>query len=262
VTDFSFDDPCVLFALRRESAGFRREFRPQLLFPGAPCWAAFCAPRELPSLQVLLLETGVGRERTEAALRWLFASPMLDNVPYRPKAVLSAGFAGGLQEEVKVGDVILATEIVDAEGERWPATWPGELPAGEWRPALHPGRVLTMPNLVANPEEKHALGRRQEAVAVDMETAVVARRCAEKGVPFGCVRAISDDVHTALSPRLLALLSGGRVSAWRLVIGLLAAPRLTGELWRLAKRTRHAADQLGLALGELLTLTLPWGREL
>jgi hypothetical protein len=32
-------------------------------------------------------------------------------------------------------------------------------------------------------------------------------------------------------------------------------------MWRLARQTRHAAGQLALALGDLLTLTLPWTAE-
>jgi hypothetical protein len=261
MTELTFNDPCVLFSLRRESGAFRQEFRPQLRFTGAPCWASFCAPRDLPLLQVLVLETGVGQEQTEAALQWVLGSPVLENVPYRPKVVLSAGFAGALQDGLHVGDIILATEVVSSEGERWTASWPGQLPPGGWQPPLHRGRLLTVPQLVTSPEEKRELGRRQEAVAADMETAVVARLCSRRGVPFGCVRAISDDLHTPLSPRLVSVLRGGRVSPLRLVLALLASPRLAGEMGRLARNTRRAAEQLGTALGELLTLTLPGGLD-
>jgi Phosphorylase superfamily len=259
VSDLLFTDPCILFALHREAMSFLREFAPQQRFAGSPCWARFCGPSWLT---VLVLETGVGAARTEAALRWLFGPPRLGDVPYRPKVVLSAGFAGALQPGYAVGDVVLATEVVDDEGNRWPADWPGELPAGDWRPPLHRSRVVTVPRLSATPEEKQALGSRHNAVAVDMESAFVARFCGRHGVPFGCVRAISDDVGMTLSPWLVEVLSGGRVSVDRLLAALVTSPRLAGELWRLAGQTRRAAEQLGRALGELLTLTLPWGREL
>jgi hypothetical protein len=65
-----------------------------------------------------------------------------------------------------------------------------------------------------------------------------------------------------LSPRLGALLSRGRVSPVRLLAAIAASPGITGELWRLAGATRFAAEQLAKALGELLTLTLPWGKDL
>jgi hypothetical protein len=43
---------------------------------------------------------------------------------------------------------------------------------------------------------------------------------------------------------------------------LARSPGLAGDLWRLARQTKFAAGQLAAALGELLTLTLPFGAEL
>ncbi len=259
MTELAFDDPCVLFALARESGPFRREFRPQQTFPGAPCRARFCGPAWL---SVLVVETGMGTAHTERALDWLLGRPLLGNVAYRPKVVVSAGFAGALRKPLLVGDVLLATEVADMEGNVWPATWPAELPEGPWDPPLRRGRLLTVARAVAEPQAKRELGERHGAAAVDMETAVVARACSRAGVPFGCVRAISDDADTRLSPRLAALLAGGSVSPLRVLGQVVRAPALAGELWRLARQTRYAARQLGKALGELLTLTLSWGKEL
>ncbi len=258
MSDLAFDDPCVAFALHRESQPFLQEFRPNQRFPGAPCRAHFCGPAWLP---VLVLETGVGLRRAEKALSWVLGRPGMGNVPYRPKVILSAGFSGALADERKVGDVIVATEVVDFQGNHWPAPWPGTLPPGEWRPPLHRGRILTSPSL-ASPEDKSVWGKQYEALAVDMESAAIAQACAKQGVPFGCVRVISDDVSTPLSPRLISLLSGGQVSTVCVLAALLRAPNLAGEMWRLSRQTRYAAEQLGKALGELLTLTLDWGKDL
>jgi nucleoside phosphorylase len=258
VTELLFDDPCVLFALGREAQPFRRTFPPQQRFPGAPCWARFCGPAWLT---VLVLETGIGLARMRTALDWLLHRPLLGNVPYRPKLILAAGFAGALHPSFRVGDVLLATEVADLAGNHWPATWPAEPLSGEWRPPLHRGRLLTSARMIGDPAEKLTLGRQHDAVAVDMESAIAAELCSRQGVPFGSLRAISDDAHTALSPRLVSLLAGGRASLWRLLLALARSPRLVGELWRLARHTRLAAEQLGQALGELLTLTLPWAAE-
>jgi nucleoside phosphorylase len=254
MTDLTFDDPCVLFALRREARPFLREFRPHQRFPGAPCWARFCG---YSWLTVLVLQTGVGRAAMESALGWVLSRPLLDNVPYRPKLVLSAGFAGSVQENYRVGDIILASEVIDVEGKPRPATWPGQLPAGEWRPPLHRGRLFTASGLIGTPDEKRELGRRYEAAAVDMESGVAARLCTERQVPFGCVRVISDSLETAISRDVAELVWEGRVAWLRLLAALVRCPGLLGELWRLASETRYAARQLGTALGELLTLTLP-----
>src|SRR5262245_33838485 len=221
MTDLDFDDPCVLFALGRESQAFRREFRPTQRFPGAPCWARFCGPAWL---SVLVMETGIGAARTKRALNWLLSAPKLGIIPYRPKVVISAGFAGSLHADYHVGDVILAKEVVDAAGTSWPTTWPMSLPHSEWRPPLHRGPLTTVERIVAAPEDKKALAEKHAAIAVDMESATVARRCSERHMPCACVRAISDDLETPLSPRLAGLVAGGRVDVLRLLGVLIARP--------------------------------------
>jgi adenosylhomocysteine nucleosidase len=252
-----FDDLCVLFALRRESAPFLRLFPVQQHFPGAPCRALFCGPSWLT---VLVLETGVGTEVTRRALDWLLSAPPLDNVPYRPKLVVSAGFCGALKPTYKPGDVVLADEVVSGD-HSWPVPWPGDLAAGEWHPTLHRDRLLCVPHLVADVADKQALAQRHSAGIVDMESAAVVEACRRAEVPFGCVRAVSDDCATSLSPKLTACLNGGRVAPLRLLAATAASPGLVPQMWRLARQTRHAAGQLALALGELLTLTLPWTAE-
>src|SRR5579871_742323 len=134
MTDLAFEDPCLLFALGREAGPFLREFRPNQRFPGAPCRARFCGPAWL---SVLVLESGVGQEQTRQTLDWLFKPPALGKVPYRPKLVVSTGFAGALQEGYRVGDILLATEVLDADGKCWPTTWPSTLPGENWTPQLH-----------------------------------------------------------------------------------------------------------------------------
>jgi nucleoside phosphorylase len=254
--EICFQDPCLLFAVRRESAPFLREFRPTQRVPGAPCWGRFCGPTWLG---VLVLETGVGPAAARRALDWLLRPAEMGGVPLRPRVVLSAGFAGALQEGYGVGDILLATEVATPDGRSWPTTWPDRLPA-DFGP-LHRGRLLTAATLVGDPEEKARLGQKHQAVAIDMESATVAELCRKRDVPFACVRAISDDVRTRLSPRLVSLLSGGRVSAWRLTAALARAPWLAAELARLRRPTAHAAERLGKALGDLLTLTLSWTED-
>ena len=258
MTDVAFTDPCLLFALTRESRGLPRDFQARERVAGASVRAFFCGPAWL---SILVVETGVGAHRIQKAMDWLVSKPTIGNVPYVPKLVISAGFSGALRDGFHVGDVILASEVCDSAGATWTVPWPGEL-SGTWQPPLHRGRLLTMKRMIADPVEKLALGRTHDAVAVDMETAVVARMCSGQGLPFGCVRAISDDVHTALSPHLEAVLAGGRVSWRRLIFRLVRHPILAGELWRLDKNTRLAAARLGTALGELLTLTLPGAGDL
>jgi adenosylhomocysteine nucleosidase len=254
MSDLAITDPCILFALRREALFFRRHFRSKVRFPGAPCRAWFGSQ---PGLSVLMLETGVGTKAVNRALGWALDGPKLGVVTYRPRVVLSAGFSGALQPGLAVGDLVLAREFVNGKGDLISATFPGRLP-DDFRVKLRPGRLLTVSELVADPHHKQQLGESSGALAVDMETAEAARLCGQKRLPFGCLRVISDDWHTPLSPQLTWLLRRGRVGPLRLLAALARRPRLAKELWNLAGQTQHAARQLAEGLCELLTLTLDW----
>jgi adenosylhomocysteine nucleosidase len=225
---------CILFALHREAAPFLRRLPRPLRIPGESCPAWRCD-------SLLILETGVGQQRCLAALRWL-----LDSDLPRPREVICAGFAGALEPGWTVGDVLFADDIIDAGGQRWNTADRG---GGGRR-----GGLLTMPTMIGDPDEKRRLGLKHRAVAVEMESAAAARFCQEQGLPFRGIRAISDDVSTTLSPRLLDLLGGARVSIPRLILGVLRQPGLIGELRRLARDTRIAAANLATALLELPTI--------
>jgi adenosylhomocysteine nucleosidase len=223
---------------------FRGGCGPLRRLRAAPC-SAFVG--DFGGQPILLLETGIGRSAVDAALAWIWATSI------SPRFILFAGFGGALDDTLHVGDVLLADEVVDEAGGRWPARWPG--PAAWAVPWLRRGRLLTTCHLVTSPEKKRRIGGQHHAHAVDMEAAHVAVHCAERNIPFGCVRAISDTVNTPLSPSLVALLSGGRVSLPRLVFALIRKPMLMPELMRLGRDTRSAARQLAAALRELLVLS-------
>ncbi|MBI1916940.1 MAG: hypothetical protein HYS12_19705 [Planctomycetes bacterium] len=240
--------PCILFALRREAQPFYRHFDVRRRLTSAPCPAWLCGT----SLErVLVLESGVGPERCGRALRWLTESYFPGQGLLQPLFLVAAGFAGALHDEYSVGDVIFATEVLDPRGRRWPRD-PEAGEAGREGIAWRHGRVLSMAHLVGDPHEKRQLGECFGAVAVDMESAFVARFCAERGIPFSCVRVISDEVDTPLSPRLVNLMSGPEVRIPRLLASLARSPGLVLELWRLARDTRAAAQRLARALVELL----------
>lgn len=268
--------PCVVFALRREAMYFRRVWPFRRLFCGTSCRAQFCgsqpwrgkgkperfSPKAGPDgfiranaffrdyfrASVLMLETGVGAAAMESALRWCLSGLCFGGMPYRPRVVVAVGFSGALQAEQHVGDLVAATAIVEESGQRWSAIFPEE-----WANRnIAAGRLLTMSRLIGDPREKQRLGREYQALAVDMESAAAARICHHHHVPFACLRVISDDWDTPLSPHLLDLLQRGRVSIPRLVARVLRYPHLIGELWRLEAQTRRAARQLVTPLTDMI----------
>lgn len=238
--------PCVLFALRREAGPFRKR-----------CWRTFPVAHNAwlgdpYTAPVLAVVTGVGPEAVRATLDWLAAGPVAVGHRLVPNLVVSAGFAGALQPGLAAGDVVWATEVVAPDGGSWCTTWP----AGA--PALPGGRLLSLPRLVGDPTEKQRLGWLFTALAVDMESAELARQCAARGLSFGAVRAVSDAADEALDPRLAAVVAGGKARPWRLASFFIRRPALMGQLLRLARATRLAADHLAPILAGLLGLRQPW----
>jgi adenosylhomocysteine nucleosidase len=224
-TDLTPGDVCLVLALRRETM-----FLPRGQRVVAPCPAWRCGSASV-------LEAGVGAAAVARALTWLTQQPL-------PRLVVSAGFAGALSPTLNVADLILATEVIGPDGAVWPAC-DGGLTAPR-------GRVVTTTTLSGDPAEKVRLGQEHQAAVVEMEAAHVARWCAGRGVPFACLKVVSDAVTTALPPDLLALLDGGRVRPWRLAAALCRRPQLLGDLWRLGRDTRRASRALNEGLAPLL----------
>jgi adenosylhomocysteine nucleosidase len=205
---------------------------------------------------MLVLETGLGGPAMECGVRWALGGARVAGSIYRPSYLLLAGFSGALRPGACVGDLVLATAVLDQHGNRWPAAWPGRYDG-----SLPRGEVMAADALVTEPTRKRDLGTGRGALAVDMESAAAARLCHERGIPFGCLRVISDGVDTCLSPELARLLRGGRPSATAALALALRRPSVIAQLWRLARDTRVAARRLAAALAELLTAAAPAGSD-
>lgn len=230
--------PWVLFALGREALEVRRRWRRIAPVPGpGRAWLG-----ERAGLQVLFAETGIGAHAALATLRGLLQRGNI------PSLLVSAGFAGGLEPGLQVGAVLRAREVADENGNVWPCVTGGEVASG---------RVLTVNRLVNTPAQKRELGQRHGAQVVDMESAALARACSRHGLPFGCVRAISDDVNTSLPADLARCIPGGRPRLAALLALLLRQPGRVGSLCRLARDSRRAARALAGTLEDLLRTEPP-----
>lgn len=226
------DPTLVLFALAREAMDFL-----PLLQDIQPMSAPIPVRRGmLDDAVILTLQTGVGSSAMRRALSWLDSQTA--SATWRPRAIISAGFGGALTEDLKVGDVLQADEVTDPSGEVWRMSPPFVLPAA---------RFVTSPQLAGTLEDRRRLARCGARV-VDMESAAVARFCSQRGWNLACLRAISDEVTTNLSPHLVSLLNGSAVSAWKLTKIVLPRPWLLGQLWRLGRDTRLASRRLAEAV--------------
>jgi adenosylhomocysteine nucleosidase len=238
------DLPCVLFALPRERMFFHGTYRIRHRFVHETMLAWLCADG---GQQTLVVETGVGVENTLRAVDWLLAGPAHEGRSYRPQYILFGGFAGALHASLQVADLVIAKEVIDMQGKLWPSLWPADGVAG-----ARPARLLTVDRFIGDPAEKRALGDRYGAIAVDMETAAFARRCAEHSVPWGALRVISDDITRPVSRAVAELVEDSRVSPGKLVKLLLRRPFVVRELWRLGRDTKRASRNLAGGLVQWL----------
>ena len=157
----------------------------------------------------------------------------------RLEAVITTGYCGGLDPALKVGDIVVAEEVVDlASGEHFPcAALPGN---------TNRGVVLSQDRIANNFEEKQRLFAQSGACAVEMEAAGVAARSKRAGLPFHCIKVISDVATESFSIDLNQMrTTEGRVARGKIVVYALVRPNLVPGLLRLKRRTEEVAQVLG-----------------
>jgi adenosylhomocysteine nucleosidase len=178
--------------------------------------AGFVARRgNLRGRKVILVESGAGPARAARATEALIAG-------HQPPWVISAGFAGALQPELKRYDIVMADAVSD-RGDWRLATDLAVDPAGS-PPGVRVGRLLSVDEVVRLPSEKQALGQRHGAAAVDLESFATAEVCRHRGTRFLAIRILTDAMDEQL-PADVQRLSDQPTTAARLGAAL-------GAVWR------------------------------
>jgi hopanoid-associated phosphorylase len=121
--------------------------------------------------------------------------------PGSVRGVISFGVAGGLDPNLKSGDVVIATEVM-AGASRWLAAiaLSEELIAGAGLGGQRVvrGGLAGVEAVVSGRDGKAALHSETGASAVDMESHIAAAFAFEAGLPFAALRVISDPASRAL----------------------------------------------------------------
>jgi adenosylhomocysteine nucleosidase len=119
------------------------------------------------------------------------------------RAIASFGIAGGLSEHLKPGACLIGSEVVGAgKLYRADAPWTAWLRRRLCSAALH--RIAGVDQALPTPAEKRALNAATGAVAVDMESHIVADFATRHGLPFAVIRVIADPVSRTLPAAALA----------------------------------------------------------
>ena len=203
----------ICFALKEEAAPFRK----------------IAAGKS--GISILL--TGIGRQNAEKSLREFLAT-------HSPKLVLTCGFAGGLNPELKLGDIIfetsdetLRTKLLGAEAK--------------------PLKFFCADRIATTVAEKKKLRAETGADAVEMESAAIHAVCRGRGIPCATIRVISDGAREDLPLDFNALMTANhRINFAKLGWQLLWAPRKIPQLMKFEKQTIFAARKLGEVLQKSL----------
>jgi hypothetical protein len=106
--------------------------------------------------------------------------------------------------------------------------------------------VLSQDRLANNSAEKQQLLNTTGACAVEMESSGVAARAKRAGLPFCCIKVISDVASESFALDLNQMrTSEGRVARGKIIVHALVRPNLVPGLLRLKRRTEEAARVLG-----------------
>jgi adenosylhomocysteine nucleosidase len=190
--------------------------------------------------EIPILHTGVGRKAAATKIEKFLDAK-------RPTLVISSGFAGGLHERMRVGDLILCENHSD----------PRLLDRASQLLANHNMRyakLVSVTHVAHSPAERSKLHQTFGADAVDMETEVIAAACKERDIPLLALRAISDtpDEPLPAPPHVLFDIERQRTPFVRLAAHSIRHPTVLPRLKRFSENVALARAELTSALRSLL----------
>ncbi len=227
----------ITFALPAESSDFVR----LLAKPARSARAGVeTIHGQIHGRSVAVFHTGVGEKSCRARI-----GNFLHQQEF--KYLLSTGFAGALNPELRVGDLLLAENFTSPELLGSPHL---DLRSGE----LSVGKLATVPEVIDSKSERDRWAAESGAAAVDMETEFIAAACAARGIPMLSLRVISDTPAEPFPapPAVLFDLEKQKTNFVRLARYLATHPGALLGLNAFRQRIAHARRSLTSALDQLL----------
>ena len=216
--DTSAPRVAIIAALEREVRALVKGWQPVERIYGGRRFKIF------ESGGAVLICGGIG---SEAARRAAEAAVAL----YQTQLLLSAGFAGALDQSLKVGQVFWPRVVIDAgDGSR------SEAASGQG--------ILVSFSSVADSGQKVKLATAYGAQVVDMEAAAVGRTARAHGIAFAAVKAISDEASFEMPEMGRFVTQDGRFRFAALVAFAALRPWLWPGLNRLGRNSAQASQTL------------------
>jgi len=187
----------------------------------------------------LMAANGAGPRRAAEAVQVAAGREKLD-------LVVSVGYCGGLDPALKLGQIVAADRV---EGPETGEVFSARGLTGVQRRLR--GSIISIDRFVQTVEEKRRL-RASGVVAVEMEAAGVAREARLLGLPFECVRVVTDEAEEGfIIDYNAARDASGRIRKGRVICLALGRPwRAFPELLGFYRRGRLASKALGEFLAD------------
>ena len=197
----------------------------------------------LRDAQVVMLETGEGRQRAYQAL--INALQL-----HRPPFVLAGGFATSITEEVAVGDVILASSVTQhgeaqaTGGKTLKTAWridPDSLQRRwHWKP------LISLDEPPRDASSKRELASQHTAAGFDLESYGMLEACHQLQIPCYVIRLVTEGVDDQLPADIDCFL---KQDNWASKLGAAAGslwrrPGSAKDLWRLKEEAFQASERL------------------
>jgi len=193
---------------------------------------------------------GAGVDRAAKAFAEVEKSGELDSV-------ISTGWAGALRGELESGQAYDVSTVIDARtGERFRTPYADGLadgtPRSQNRDLGHPDLWLITNAKVADAAEKQRLASTYQAALVDMEAAAIARLARMRGIPFYCIKGISDGYGDQLPDFNRFISNDGQFQLLRFVFFALVRPWHWRALIRMGENISRAARSIAASVLDLL----------
>jgi nucleoside phosphorylase len=185
-----------------------------------------------------VLHTGVGENICTQRIAKFLENRQIDSL-------ISTGFAGSLNHQLQVNDLLLAKNFSTLDPKRMQSSLANV--------SIYAANMLTVPGLIDSSAERERLARESGAAAVDMETQFIARACAAHETPLLSLRVITDTPTQPFPapPGILFDIQQQRTNIAAFAKFFLTHPASVPGLVQFAKRIARARTILTNALVEI-----------
>lgn len=203
---------------------------------------------------MVAIESGMGFDNAAEATETLIRE-------VHPEIIISAGFCGGIEPDLGVGDLVVATQLFVVSGDAVKEVPVDIADAGhnfivrQSMPAqrVFGGAFISTPVIMEKARIAAMLSTDVPHPVVEMESAAIALIATENGIPFVGIRSVSDPADEELSFSLDEFCDDQkRIRIPLVLLSIMRKPGIIPQLLRLARNSRIAGASLAQAVEEFL----------